>query len=152
MGEARQSCALVRCRDGLGIVTDSDFRRHVATGRVSADAPVGDIATLPIATITDKATVAEAFLLMVEQHVHHLPVMDGQGRPSGVVRVLDMASVEVRDPLLVRSAVEHAADIPALAAAAQMLPSTAVALADAGFRRCGWLRCWARCETPSCDG
>ncbi len=132
MGEARQSCALVRCRDGLGIVTDSDFRRHVATGRVSADAPVGDIATLPIATITDKATVAEAFLLMVGQHVHHLPVMDSQGRPSGVVRVLDMASVEVRDPLLVRSAVEHAADIPALAAAAQMLPSTAVALADAG--------------------
>jgi len=132
MGAARQSCALVRCRDGLGIVTDSDFRRHVATGRVSADAPVGDIATEPIATIADKATIAEAFLHMVEHDVHHLPVTDSQGRPSGVVRVLDMASVEVRDPLLVRSAVEHAVDIPALASAAQMLPSTAVALADAG--------------------
>ncbi len=132
MGEARQSSALVRCRDGLGIVTDSDFRRHVATGRVSADAPVGDIATRPIAMITDRATIAEAFLHMVEHDVHHLPVMDSQGRPSGVVRVLDMASVEVRDPLLVRSAVEQAADIPALASAAQMLPSTAVALAEAG--------------------
>jgi CBS domain-containing protein len=132
MGEARQSCALVRCRDGLGIVTDSDFRRHVATGRVSADAPVGDIVTMPVAMITDRATIAEAFLRMVEHDVHHLPVADSQGRPSGVVRVLDMASVEVRDPLLIRSAVKQAADVPALASAARMLPSTAVALADAG--------------------
>ncbi len=132
MGEARQSCAVVRRGDGLGIVTDSDFRRHVATGRVSPDAPIGDIAILPIAMITDRATIAEAFLRMVEHDVHHLLVMDGQGQPTGVVRVLDLASVEVRDPLLIRSAVEHAADVPALAAAAQMLPSTAVALADAG--------------------
>jgi CBS domain-containing protein len=132
MGEARQSCALVRCRDGLGIVTDSDFRRHVATGLVSVAAPVGDIASRPVAMITDKATIAEAFLQMVEHDAHHLPVADSMGRPSGVVRVLDMASVEVRDPLLIRSAVEHAADVPALASAAQLLPSTAVALADAG--------------------
>lgn len=132
MGEARQSCAVVRCRDGLGIVTDSDFRRHVATGRVPADAPVGDIATMPVVVITDIATVAEAFLRMVEHDVHHLPVADSQGRPSGVVRVVDMASAEVRDPLVIRSAVEHAADVPALATAARMLPSTAVALADAG--------------------
>jgi CBS domain-containing protein len=132
MGEAHQSCALVRSGDGLGIVTDSDFRQHVATGRVSADAPVGEIATVPVAMTTDRATIAEAFLQMVEHHVHHLPVADSQGRPVGVVRVLDMASVEVRDPLLIRSAVEQAADIPALASAARLLPSTAVALADAG--------------------
>ena len=87
---------------------------------------------MPVTMVTDTATIAEAFLLMVEHDVHHLPVADSQGRPSGVVRVVDMASAEVRDPLLVRSAVEHAADVPALAAAAHMLPSTAVALADAG--------------------
>ncbi len=132
MGDARQSCAVVRGRDGLGIVTDSDFRRHVATGRVPAEGPVGDIMTMPVTMVTDTATTAEAFLLMVEHDVHHLPVADSQGRPSGVVRVVDMASAEVRDPLLVRSAVEHAADVPALAAAAHLLPSTAVALADAG--------------------
>jgi CBS domain-containing protein len=132
MGQARQSCAVVRCRDGLGIVTDSDFRRHVATGRVPAEAPVGDIATMPVVVLTDGATVAEAFLRMVEHDVHHLPVADSQGRPSGVVRVVDMASAEVRDPLVIRSAVEHAPDVPALAAAALLLPSTAVALADAG--------------------
>jgi CBS domain-containing protein len=49
-----------------------------------------------------------------------------------VVRVVDLASVEVRDPLLISSAVRHAPDLPALAAAAHLLPSAAVALADAG--------------------
>ena len=132
MGEARQSSAMVRCRDGLGIVTDSDFRRLVATGRVAADTPVGEIATAPVVMVTEGATVAEAFLRMVEHDVHHLPLADSQGRPSGVIRVVDMASAEIRDPLLIRSAVEHAADVPALASAARMLPSTAVALADAG--------------------
>ena len=70
---------------------------------------------MPVVMITDTATIAEAFLRMVEHDVHHLPVADSQGRPSGVVRVVDMASAEVRDPLLIRSAVEHAADVPALA-------------------------------------
>jgi CBS domain-containing protein len=132
MGDARQSCAVVRGRDGLGIVTDSDFRRHVATGRVPAEAAIGEIMTMPVTMVTDGATIAEAFLRMVEHDVHHLPVADSRGRPSGVVRVVDVASAEVRDPLLIRSAVEHAADVPAIAAAAHMLPSTAVALADAG--------------------
>ena len=132
MGDARQSCAVVRDRAGLGIVTDSDFRRQVATGRVPADAPVGEIMTMPVTMVPDSATIAEAFLLMVEHDVHHLPVADSRGRPGGVVRVVDMASAEVRDPLLIRSAVEHAADVPAVAAAAHLLPSTAVALSDAG--------------------
>lgn len=132
VSEARQSCAVVRCGDGLGIVTDSDFRRQVATGRVRSDAPVGDIATVPARTISDSATVADAFLQMVEHDVHHLPVVDGTGKPTGVVRVVDLASVEVRDPLLISSAVQHATDVQALAAVAQLLPSTAVALADAG--------------------
>ena len=132
MGGARQSCAVVRGRDGLGIVTDSDFRRHVATGLVPADAPVGMIMTAPVTMVTDGTTIAEAFLRMVEHDVHHLPVTDSLGRPTGVVSVVDMASAEVRNPLLLRSAVEHAADVPALAAAAHALPSTAVALADAG--------------------
>jgi CBS domain-containing protein len=132
IGAARQSCAVVRSANGLGIVTDSDFRRHVATGDVPPDAPVGAIATSSARTIASGSTVAEAFLQMVEHDVHHLAIVDNGGAPTGVIRVVDLASAEVRDPLLIRSAVQHAPDVPALAATAQLLPSTAVALADAG--------------------
>ncbi|HXP19775.1 MAG TPA: putative nucleotidyltransferase substrate binding domain-containing protein [Streptosporangiaceae bacterium] len=130
--QARQSCAVVRTPGGFGIVTDSDFRHHVATGRVPAHAPVGGIATMPARTVASSATVAEAFLQMVEHDVHHLPMVDSDGTPTGMVRVVDLASVEVRDPLMISSAVRHAPDVSALAAAAKLLPSAAVALADAG--------------------
>jgi CBS domain-containing protein len=38
---------------------------------------------------------------MVEHRVHHLVVMDPEGGPVGIVRVVDLAHKEVRDPLLV---------------------------------------------------
>lgn len=132
ISDARQSCALVRSAAGLGIVTDSDFRRLVAAGRFQPRDPVRQVATFPARTVTEQSTVAEAFLAMIEHDVHHLPVIDRSGRPVAVVRVVDLASVEVRDPLMIRSAVQHAADAPALALAARSLPATAVSLADAG--------------------
>jgi CBS domain-containing protein len=133
IGQARQSCALVRLSDGYGIVTDSDFRRQVATGKVPVHAEVATIMTTPVTAVSEAATVAEAFALMVEHDVHHLPVLAADGRPAGVVRVVDLASAEVRDPLLISAAVRAAPDVAALAAAARLLPSTAVALADAGL-------------------
>jgi CBS domain-containing protein len=63
--------------------------------------------------------------------VHHLVVTDSADRPVGVVRVVDLASAEVRDPLAVRAAVEAATDLDQLASAARTLPATAVELVDA---------------------
>lgn len=128
---ARQSCAVVIFPDGLGIVTDADFRRDVATGGVAVDAPVRRIATRPARVITQDVVVASAFAEMLEHHVHHLVVVEGQ-RPVGVVRVVDLASAEVRDPLVVRAAVEHAGSVAELAEACRLLPTTAVELFDTG--------------------
>lgn len=132
ISDARQSCAIVRSPSGLGIITDSDFRKLVAAGRPRPEQPVGAVATFPAQTVTQATTVAEAFLQMIEHDVHHLPVLDPSGQPVGVVRVVDLASVEVRDPLMIRSAVQHADSGEALARAARSLPATALALADAG--------------------
>jgi CBS domain-containing protein len=57
----------------IGIVTDVDFRQKVATGR---------------------ATQAQGLLRMVERGVHHLLVVDQAGRPSGVLRAVDLAGAE----------------------------------------------------------
>jgi CBS domain-containing protein len=120
----------VRTDAGTGIVTDHDFRHRVATGEVSSDAPVGALATVPVLTIDEQATQAAALLRMVEHAVHHLVVTDPAGRPVGVVRAVDLAQVEVRDPLLVRSMVDSAATLDDLAAAARLLPATIVELWD----------------------
>ena len=132
IGAAQHSCALVRTAAGLGIVTDHDFRHRVATGDVDLDAPVGAIATVPALTIEDDATQTAGLVLMVEHGVHHLVVIDQAGEPSGVVRVVDLAQVELRDPLLIRSAIQHAATIEELAEACGSLPGTVFALHDNG--------------------
>ncbi len=130
IGAAGHSCALVRTAAGLGIVTDHDFRQRVATGDIALDAPIRVLATVPALTIADHATQAAGLVQMVEHGVHHLVVTDQAGEPVGVVRVVDLARVEVRDPLLIRSAIESADTAPALAEACGLLRDTLVALHD----------------------
>jgi CBS domain-containing protein len=130
IGATGHTCALVRTGDGLGIVTDHDFRRRVATGEVPLDAPVRRIATVPALTIAEDATRAAGLVQMVEHGVHHLVVTDRAGEPVGVIRVVDLAQVEVRDPLLIRSAIEGAETAEALAEVCRSLPGTLVALHD----------------------
>ncbi|MCA2219309.1 putative nucleotidyltransferase substrate binding domain-containing protein [Jidongwangia harbinensis] len=132
IGEAAHSCALLRTGAGLGIVTDNDFRRRVATGDVSVDAPVAELATVPALTVDEDATQAAGLLQMVEHGVHHLVVVNQSDRPVGVVRVVDLAQAEVRDPLLIRAAIENAATIDELAEASRLLPATIVELRDNG--------------------
>lgn len=130
IGEAGLSCALVRAGDQIGIVTDLDFREQVATGRVAADAPVGALATVPALTVGQEATQAQGLLRMIEHGVHHLVVVDATGRPAGVLRAVDLAGAEVRDPLLIRSAIDNARDVQELAAACRLLPRMLVELCD----------------------
>lgn len=130
IGTDATSCALVRAAGGLGIVTDHDFRDRVATGEIGVDAPVGALASVPALTIDEDATQASGLLRMVEHGVHHLVVTDRSGSPVGVVRAVDLAQAEVRDPLLIRSAIESAASIEQLAQAARLLPATIVELCD----------------------
>ena len=132
VSRADQSCALVRTRQGVGIVTDRDFRSKVATGQVSVDAPVHAIMTTPVNTVASTATLATAFVQMVKAGVHHLVVQDEDAAPAGILRAMDLASVEVRDPLLIRTAIDAAATIGELSQACRLLPSTIVELHDTG--------------------
>ncbi|HEY1919753.1 MAG TPA: putative nucleotidyltransferase substrate binding domain-containing protein [Streptosporangiaceae bacterium] len=132
IGQADQSCALVRTVREIGIVTDHDFRSRVATAEVGVEAPVATIMTTPASSVPASATVATAFVQMVKAGVHHLVVTDDGGRPAGVLRAMDLASVEVRDPLLIRSAIDAAASIDALREACQLLAPTLVELHDGG--------------------
>jgi CBS domain-containing protein len=132
IGTGQQSCALVRSGTALGIVTDLDFRRAVATGQVGIEAPVSALATVPALTIEQDATQAAGLLRMVEHGVHHLVVVDATGQPTGLLRAVDLAQTEVRDPLLIRSAIDNAGDVGELAEAARLLPTTLVELWDNG--------------------
>ena len=131
--ESEQSCALIRSGDELGLVTDRDFRSRVGVGEVSIDAPVRAIMSTPIITVPNTSTLAAAFLLMVETGVHHLVVIDEYEKPIGIVRAMDLASVELRNPLLIRGAIESAHNIEELSNASRFLLPSLVELHDSGI-------------------
>ncbi len=131
--DSDQSCALIRSGDELGLVTDRDFRSRVGVGEVSIDAPVRAIMSTPIITVPKTTTLAAAFLLMVEAGVHHLVVIDEYEKPIGIVRAMDLASVELRNPLLIRGAIESAHNIEELSSASRLLLPSLVELHDSGI-------------------
>ncbi len=126
--ETTQSYLLVQTERGLGIVTDHDFRRLVARDTSRMDAPVAELASVPALTIDQRATAATALLRMVEHGVHHLVVTDDAGLPIGVVRTVDLAQFELREPILIRAAIDTASDLDALAEACRAISPNLVEL------------------------
>lgn len=132
MTEAGQSCALVHTGDQVGIVTDSDFRTALARGGVTSVSPVIDLVSFPAASVGADTLVGDAFLKMVECGYHHLVVTGAGEQPVGVLRVVDLASAEVRNPLVIRRAIDDAMSIDELTSAAALLPGTWLELYDTG--------------------
>ena len=131
--DAEQSCALIKSRTGLGLVTDRDFRSKVGIGDVSIDDPIHLIMSSPVIMVPNNTTLAAAFLLMVEAGVHHLVVIDEHEKPVGIVRAMDLSSVELRNPLLIRAAIESAQSIEELSTASKLLLPSLVELHDTGI-------------------
>jgi CBS domain-containing protein len=125
------SAVLVRVGDGLGIVTDHDFRSRVVAAGVSPDAPVSAVMTEPAYTVTADRPAGEVLLDMLERNVHHVPVLSAAGEVLGVVDDGDLASTRARPPFVLRRAIALAASPGELAAAAAGLDPMTVSLRDA---------------------
>ena len=133
MTSAEQSFALVDSPMGVGLVTDRDFRSKVGRGEFGLDSPIGAMMSHPLITVSNKVSLASAFLQMVERGVHHLVVVDEYEKPIGVVRAMDLSSIQLRNPLLIRAAIESAQSIDELASASQLLKPSLVELHDNGI-------------------
>lgn len=87
-------CAAVPIvRDGqvVGIVTDRDIVcRAVAQGWNAAELPAAMVMSSPLLAMHPDDTFEDAALMMMENHVHHLPVIDGDGRLLGIIAHSDL--------------------------------------------------------------
>lgn len=85
----------------IGIVTDSDFRAKIATGRYEISAPVDKIMASPVITVTENVSVAEAQLLMLKYNVSHLCVThDGTDKSDikGIISEHDLVVAQANNP------------------------------------------------------
>jgi len=75
----------------VGIVTDRDIAcRAVARGWNAADLPASAVMSAPLVAIHPDEDFEDAVQVMKENHVHHLPVIDEDGRLLGIVAQSDL--------------------------------------------------------------
>lgn len=85
----------------IGIVTDTDFRTKVATGKVEISSPISTIMASPVVTVSENISVAEAQLIMLKHGVTHLCVtFDGTDKSDikGVISEHDLVVAQASNP------------------------------------------------------
>ncbi len=91
--EGRSSVVVV---DGggrvFGILTERDVTRRVAV-RAASDAPAGSFVSRPVHSVTADDYLYRAVARMRRLNLRHMPVVDGGGRPVGMVNLIDAIGV-----------------------------------------------------------
>jgi CBS domain-containing protein len=89
-----------------GIVTDRDFRRRVLAAGKGPDTAVLDVSSSPLKTVVADCPVYEAWRILLESGVHHLPVTRN-GDILGVLSATDLIKTTASGPLAVMKRVER---------------------------------------------
>jgi CBS domain-containing protein len=76
----------------VGVVTDRDITvRIVAEGRDTMNATASDAMSSPVQTVREDSPLKDATKLMEAAKIRRVPVVDKQGKLSGIVSVADIA-------------------------------------------------------------
>ena len=105
MRDARDDFALV-AGTPPGIVTDHDFQVKVLAEGLGPDTPVAHVMTRPLKTLPSDTPVHGALLYMLEERIHHLPVLR-EGHIIGVLTATDLLRHQTTNPLYLMRRVEH---------------------------------------------
>ena len=85
----------------LGIITDTDMRSKIATGRYPVTISVDKIMSSPVITVVENVSLAEAQLLMLKHNVTHLCVThDGTDKSDvkGIISEHDLIVAQANNP------------------------------------------------------
>ena len=85
---AQRTGAVMICEGSklVGIFTERDALKQMASG-ADLSAPVRTVMSSPPATIASTATVGDAIRIMAEGAYRHLPIVDQNHTPTGVLAV-----------------------------------------------------------------
>lgn len=118
MTDTLSDCILVvQDKFPLGIVTDTDMRTKVATGRFALEVSIEKIMSHPVITVPENVSLAEAQLLLLKHNVSHLCVtQDGSDRSliKGVIREHDLILAQASNPGVLIKEIKRAQDVVSL--------------------------------------
>jgi CBS domain-containing protein len=110
--------SVVVVEDGrpVGIVTDRDLRRKVlAEGRDGRTTAAVAIMSHPLVTLPPTAFAFDALLEMTRRNVHHIVIVDHEGRALGVVSSNDLLLLQTAHPVALSRDIVRASSVDALA-------------------------------------
>jgi CBS domain-containing protein len=84
-------------REVSGIVTERDVVRRLVDGTDFLEGPVSAIMTSEVQTCTAQDSVRSLMTTMTEQRIRHLPVVDDQGRLTGIVSIGDAVKSHITE-------------------------------------------------------
>ncbi|MGA5823800.1 HPP family protein [Kitasatospora sp. NPDC094028] len=87
----------------LGVVAASDLLTAYAEQDPERELLARDLMTTPAVTVTEDTRVTEALSLLNENALHHLPVLDDDGRLVGLLTTHDLLDALRRDDDALRS-------------------------------------------------
>ena len=73
----------------IGIFTERDLLRVVAQGE-SLDKPIGDYMTKSIIVANPDDPIPKVASIMIEKWIRHIPIVDKDGKPIGIVSIRDV--------------------------------------------------------------
>ncbi len=118
----RVSAMLITNQDGVcGIVTDRDIRARVVARGLQSDAPVTEIMSRSPITLDAEAHAYEAALVMMQHHIHHLPITS-DGELVGMVARSDFMRLETEHPLYLVSDIGRQTTAEGVVSACKRLP------------------------------
>lgn len=85
----------------IGIVTDTDMRTKIATGRYEIISTINKIMSSPVITVNENVSLAEAQLLLLKNNVSHLCVtVDGTDKSDikGIITEHDLIVSQASNP------------------------------------------------------
>ncbi len=91
--EDADSAAVMSGARLLGIITERDLVRAIADGLNPQQAKADVITSADPATVTGDEEVAVVAVKMMRLGIRHLPVVDQQGKPVGLISARDLVSV-----------------------------------------------------------
>ena len=132
MTEQNFSClVVVDAGKTAGIITDKDIRRRCVAQGLSIVAPVSEIMTRDITTLSSSQSAFDALMLMTSLNIHHLPVTH-QGKLAGMVTITDLMRQEEQNAVNLTSLIHKANSIVELKKLSALLPKLQVKMATLG--------------------
>ena len=112
MQRARIGSILV-ATDPPGILTDRDLRARVLAANHGPGTSVSQVMTRPLITIDSDAPAFRALRLMIDENIHHLPLVE-EGKIVGIISATDLLAQQANHPIYLRGFIDRLEDAAAI--------------------------------------